>query len=175
MVRTRKENFLAEREIESAEYRKRLAEMNRRFAEAVPHNLMLGLEIIALGEGTARFKLPYSEKLVGNAATGVLHGGAITALIDAACGAAVFAALGKPMGIATLDLRIDHLGMAPPGRDILASARVYKVTRKVLFIEGFAYCESRDKPIARATGSWVLMAGLDLSVLLDEETAGAQS
>jgi acyl-coenzyme A thioesterase PaaI-like protein len=45
-------------------------------------------------------------------------------------------------------------------------ARVYKVTRRVIFVEGFAYCESRDKPIARATGSWVLMPELALDKLL---------
>ena len=121
-------------------------------------------------------RLPYRDELVGNPETGTIHGGALTVLLDQTLGISGICCdrVGASM-TPTLDLRIDHLGMAPPGRDILASARVYKVTRKVLFIEGFAYCESRDKPIARATGSWVLMAGLDLSVLLDEETAGAQS
>ena len=74
----------------------------------------------------------------------------------------------------TLGLRIDHLGIAPAGRDIMATARVYKVTRRILFVEGFAWCESRDKPIARAAGSWVLMRELDLSTLLGAVNAGAQ-
>ena len=46
------------------------------------------------------------------------------------------------------------------------------MTRRVLFMEGFAYCESRDKPIARATGTWVLMPELRLDALLDPAGAG---
>jgi acyl-coenzyme A thioesterase PaaI-like protein len=32
----------------------------------------------------------------------------------------------------TLDLRIDHLGVVPTGRGILATASVYRATRRVL-------------------------------------------
>ena len=56
---------------------------------------------------------------------------------------------------------IDHLGVAPAGHDIFASARVYRSTRRVLFVEGAAFCESRDRPVARATGSWVLRGEFD--------------
>ena len=66
------------------------------------------------------------------------------------------------------------LSKLPPGMDIFASARVYKATRKILFVEGFAYCESRDKPIARATGSWVRVADVDISWLLGSAQGGAQ-
>ena len=60
--------------------------------------------------------MPYDAKLVGNPETGVLHGGAITALLDGASGAAVFAALVDIVPIATLDLRIDYLRPAESGR-----------------------------------------------------------
>ena len=74
----------------------------------------------------------------------------------------------------TLDLRIDHLALTPPGADVLAAARVYRATRRVLFVEGFAYCESRDKPVARATGSFVVMPELDLGELLAPIEIGTQ-
>jgi hypothetical protein len=48
------------------------------------------------------------------------------------------------------------------------------VTRRILFVEGFAWCEARDKPIARAAGSWVLMPELNLGTLLKQVDAGAQ-
>ena len=64
------------------------------------------------------FELPYDDKLVGNPDTGVMHGGAITALLDACSGAAVFAALDEWVPIATLDLRIDYLRAAEVGRDV---------------------------------------------------------
>ena len=82
-----------EDEAAAARRRDRRLAMARAFADNVPHNHALGIVIEAMGDATARFRLPYAAKLVGNPETGVLHGGAITALLDACAGAAVFAAL----------------------------------------------------------------------------------
>ena len=139
-----------------AEDRARLRELGQRFMRAVPHNNALGLELRAVGEGRAEIFLPYDARLVGNPETGVLHGGAISALIDATCGAAVFQALRKPMAIATLDLRIDYLKPATPPRGVLARAHCYKVTRHVAFVRGVAYHDSEDDPIATSAGTFML-------------------
>jgi uncharacterized protein (TIGR00369 family) len=101
-------------------------------------------------------RLPYHPQLVGNPETGVLHGGAITALIDACCGAAVFMALAKPAFIATLDLRIDYLAPATPGRDVYADIECYKLTRNIAFVRGCGYHDRADDPIAAAAGSFML-------------------
>ena len=85
----------------------------RGFTEGIPHNKALGMELLELERGEAKFRLPYDEKLVGNPDTGVLHGGAITALLDASSGAAVFAALTEWVPIATLDLA-DGVLEGPP-------------------------------------------------------------
>lgn len=133
-----------------------LAKLNRSFSELVPHNQALGLELIDVAEAEARFRLPWDEKLVGNPHTGVLHGGAITSMMDACCGAAVFMALPAPAPIATLDLRIDYLKPATPRRAVQAHARCYKVTRHVAFVRGVAYHESEDDPVAAAAGTFML-------------------
>jgi len=136
----------------------------------IPHTVLLGLSVECVRGDELTLRLPYQPDLVGNPETGTLHGGAITVLLDQTMGlSCVCADVSKPSITPTLDLRIDHLRVAPPGRDILASARVYRATPKVLFAEGFAWCESRDKLIARATGSWVRTAPVDLLWLLDQQ------
>jgi uncharacterized protein (TIGR00369 family) len=135
---------------------KALTNTNRQFEQVVPHNRALGLEVIAFDRGRAAIRLPYSEKLVGNPETGVLHGGAISAAMDAACGSAVFQALPQPMMIATLDLRIDYVKLGTPRRDIRIDAHCYKVTRSVAFVRGVAYHDDPDDPIATATGTFML-------------------
>src|SRR5262245_50798202 len=92
--------------------------LTKGFVDHIPHNKALGMKALELRRAEALFLLPYDAKLVGNPDTGVLHGGAITAFIDACCGAAVFAALSDWAPIATLDLRIDYLRGGDPGRDI---------------------------------------------------------
>jgi uncharacterized protein (TIGR00369 family) len=141
----------------------------------IPHAALLGIQVVSIDGEELTLKLPFQETLVGDPEAGTLHGGALTVLLDQTLGmSTVCSDRVSPAVTPTLDLRIDHLGVAPPGMDIFACARVYKSTRKILFVEGFAYCESRDKPIAKAIGSWVRVADVDLAWLLDTAQTGAQ-
>ena len=134
-----------------------LAQLNRNFHAVVPHNRALGLAMVALEDGEARMRLPYSLDLVGNPETGVLHGGPITSLMDACCGAAVFMKLSSPAPIATLDLRIDYLRPATAGRDVIAHAACYRLTRNVAFVRAMAYHDPDEAdPIAAAAGAFML-------------------
>ena len=130
--------------------------MTRGFVMHVPHNHALGMEVLEVANGVARFRLPWAEHLVGNPELGVLHGGPITALLDACCGAAVFAALTELKPIATLDLRIDYLKPAEARRDVQARAECYKVTRNVAFVRALAFHDREDEPIAAAAGTFML-------------------
>jgi uncharacterized protein (TIGR00369 family) len=141
---------------EAARRREQRNQWNRGFAEHVPHNRALGLTIVELGDDWALYRLAWNEKLVGNPETGVLHGGAITALLDGACGSAVFAALPAPVPCATLDLRIDYLRPAERGQDVHARATCFKVTRNVAFVRAIAYHEDEQNPIATATGTFMV-------------------
>jgi uncharacterized protein (TIGR00369 family) len=128
----------------------------RGFTEAIPHNKALGMSVTEMTRAGARFQLKYDAKLVGNPDTGVLHGGVITALLDACSGAAVFAALTEWAPIATLDLRIDYLRAAEPGRDVNAHATCYRLARSVAFTRAVAYHDNEDDPIASSMGTFML-------------------
>lgn len=140
--------------------RVRQLERMSKFITLVPFNHALGIEVVTMGDGRARFQLPYRADLVGNPASGILHGGAITALLDAACGAAVFMALKTPVPIATLDLRIDYLGPAAVGRVVLAEAHCYRVTKHIAFVRGSAFHDDGGEPIASAAGTFMLSTTL---------------
>ena len=133
----------------------------------IPHAALLGIQVERIDGEELTLKLPYQTALVGDSDAGTIHGGVLTVLLDQTLGmATVCCDATEPSVTPTLDLRIDHLSVAPPGMDVFASARVYKATRKILFVEGYAYCESKENPIARATGSWVRIAEVDLSWLV---------
>ena len=149
-----------EDESAAARRRDRRLAMARAFADNVPHNHALGIVIEAMGDATARFRLPYAAKLVGNPETGVLHGGAITALLDACAGAAVFAALPQLQPIATLDLRIDYLRPAEPGRDVWAEATCHHTSKNVAFVRALAFHADGEPPIATAAGTFMIATKL---------------
>lgn len=133
-----------------------LAQFQQVFENWVPHNKELGLEMTGYESKAAIIRLPYDDKLVGDPATGILHGGAITTLMDATCGACVFVARKKPGRIATLDLRIDYLRPATPKEDVICRAECYRITRSVAFVRGMAHHGDAERPIAHAAGSFML-------------------
>ncbi len=137
------------------ERRQRVEQLNLMFREAVPHNRALGLRLVDIGKDLVRMVLPFDPKLVGNPETNVLHGGAISALLDAACGAAVLIAIGAPEQVATLDLRIDYMQPATPPREVICEAHCYKVTKNVAFVRALAFHDDPADPIAAAAGSFM--------------------
>lgn len=143
-----------------ARRRERRLALARTFAEHVPHNHALGIVIEAMADRTARFRLPYAAKLIGNPETGVLHGGAITALLDACSGAAVFATLPQLQPIATLDLRIDYLRPAEPGKDVWAEATCHHMSKHVAFVRAVADHADGGAPIATAAGTFMIATKL---------------
>jgi uncharacterized protein (TIGR00369 family) len=126
----------------------------RQFMEALPHARALNISLESIGDGRAEFSMPYDERLIGDPETGVLHGGAVSALLDSTCGAAVIAHPTNAGGTATLDLRIDYMRPATPGQRIVARAHCYQVTRSVAFSRAVALDDDQDRPVATATGAF---------------------
>ena len=127
-----------------------------RFVNTLNQARELGLSAKEAGEGYLVMELPYSDKIIGNPDTGVIHGGAITTLMDTACGFAAVSALDDPSVAPTLDLRIDYMRGAQPNRDVIGFAEAYRVTSSVIFARGIAYHEGeQDKPIAHCTATFM--------------------
>jgi uncharacterized protein (TIGR00369 family) len=128
-----------------------------------------GLRLDRTAPGEAWSSLPYRPIFVGDAKTGVLHGGVVTAMLDETCGMAVQLALDGTRSTATLDLRIDYQKPATPGLDIKAHSFCYRVTRSIAFVRATAFQESEDDPVATATACFMIGANRT-NMLIDERT-----
>jgi uncharacterized protein (TIGR00369 family) len=86
----------------------------------------------------------------------VIHGGVISTRLDTGCGLSAITATGLAGGIATLDLRIDYMRPAQPGKTVFAKCECYRVTRSVAFARGVAYEDDPSNPVATATGAFMI-------------------
>lgn len=112
----------------------------------IPHARALGIELVDYRDGHCVVRVPYSEHLVGDPDTGVIHGGVITAVLDNASGMAVPRAelSAEQRAIATLDLRIDYMRPATPHQDLMVTAECYQLTRSVAFVRARAWQTGAD-------------------------------
>jgi uncharacterized protein (TIGR00369 family) len=130
-------------------------EIAQRFIAALPYARALGLTLVRLGDGTAEILMPWNGQLIGDPETGVVHGGAVFALMDTCAGTAVMSHPSAPRRTATLDLRIDYMRAALPDRAITARAECYHLTRTVAFVRATA-TDGDDRAIATATGAFMI-------------------
>ena len=99
-----------------------LAGLTKIFDEMIPFNCVLGLKISSLKPNGVKGRIDMRPELIGHFITQRLHGGVISAGLDAMAGVAVMAAIGArhmdeaPLQrlhrfgkLGTIDLRIDYL------------------------------------------------------------------
>lgn len=128
----------------------------RTMVPELKHCKHLNISVLDIGTGSLTLELPYSENIIGNPETGVIHGGALTTLMDTACGFAAISALDSPGICPTLDLRIDYMKPAEPGKPVVGEAEAYRVANNVVFARGLAYHpDEKDQPIAHCTASFM--------------------
>lgn len=126
----------------------------QQFIEALPFAHALDMRLDGIEEGRVLMSMPYDPRLVGDPATGVLHGGVVFALLDTAAGLAATLHPASGGGTATLDLRLDHMRPATPGQRIRAEAFCYNMTRSVAFVRAVATDDDSSRPVATASGAF---------------------
>lgn len=128
----------------------------RFFERPFGHGGSLGIGYRGHGPDWAELDLPYSDKLVGDVASGVIASGPILALMDMATSVGVWMKRGGFLPHATLDLRIDYLRAATPGKTVIGRGECYHMTRTVAFVRGMAHDGDPDDPLAHVAGTFMV-------------------
>ena len=138
------------------EFLARLWQLGPAMVLGPPHSKAMGMRFVSVDLNRASLALDYNTALIGDPTSRVMHGGAITTLLDQCSGLAAIAGLRRASGVATLNLHIDYQRASPPGETVIAVAHAYKVTRHVVFIRGIAHNGDEDDPVATSQASFMV-------------------
>lgn len=119
------------------------------------HAGRLGVEYHAHGSDWAELALPYNPALIGDETSGVLASGPILTMMDMATSLGVWLKLGAFRPHATLDLRIDYLRPARPGKTVFGRGECYRITRAISFVRGQAHDGDPADPLAHVAGTFM--------------------
>ena len=119
------------------------------------HGGHLNMTYRASGENWLELELPYASFLAGNRDSGVLASGPIISLMDNATSLSVWAALGRHRPQVTLDLRIDYMKPAVPGKSVIGRGECYRITNTIAFVRGIAFQDDPDDPVAHVAGTFI--------------------
>lgn len=92
--------------------------------------------------------LPFREEFIGDWMRPAIHGGVISALIDATGGGAAWADLNPGDRLATVDIVVDYLRPAGPA-DLQADARVVRIGNRVALVEVDVHHPGKQEILAR--------------------------
>lgn len=134
----------------------RLWELGPAMIGGTPHAKKLGIKFVAVDKGRGTLSMPYNTALIGDPGSRVISGGAVTTLLDQACGLAAMAGFDALGPVATLSLRIDYQRAAIPGETIIAEAICYKTTRHVAFVRAIAHDGDEEDPVATAQACFMV-------------------
>ena len=121
------------------------------------HGGRLGIVLHAHGPDWAELALPYHPDLIGDPDSGVLASGPIITLMDMATSFAVWQRRGVFVAHATLDLRVDYLRPARPGRTVIGHGECYRITRAISFVRGQAHDGDPADPLAHVAGTFMTL------------------
>lgn len=141
-------------------------------ASRSPMGQNIGLTYLGHGDNRICTGLRWDESLVGNAESGVLHGGVVTCLIDETAGGASVMATGHKFSVATIDLRVDYMRPAEPRENLYCMAHVYKLTQRIAFFNAEAFHNDPSRPIAVGTGTFMLGANATVPDILGSPFRG---
>lgn len=123
------------------------------------HNGLIGVRYNRHGETWCELELPYDNRLVSDTDTGIMASGPIFTMMDMVTSMSIWLRTKTFRPQATLDLRVDYLRPAEPGKSVIGRGECYALTKSIAFVRGFAHDGDPEKPVAHVAGTYMFTAG----------------
>ena len=118
----------------------------------------LGATLVCVEPGLVEIELPFREALTQQ--HGFLHAGAVTSVVDSACGYAALSLMPPGVAVLTVEFKINLLAPAS-GERMLAQGRVVKAGRTLMVSQGDVWSLTGDQRKAVALMTATVMVVRD--------------
>ena len=129
----------------------------RRSIAKQPMMQMMGATMETVEPGAVTIRLPFDDRLTQQ--NGYLHAGAVTTVLDSACGYAAFTLLPAGSNILSVEFKVNLLSPAK-GDSFLATGRVLKAGKTLTVCEGELTAleeHGEEKVVAIMTATMIAM------------------
>jgi uncharacterized protein (TIGR00369 family) len=116
----------------------------------------IGASLVAVREGEVEIALPFSAALTQQ--HGFIHGGAVTSIVDSACGFAALSMMPAEAAVLTIEFKVNLLSPAK-GERLRAVGRVVRPGRTLMVCIGNVFTEEarRSKQVALMTTTMMVV------------------
>jgi uncharacterized protein (TIGR00369 family) len=121
--------------------------------ETLPFAASLGVEILELEEGQARFRLPFKPEMTRHG--GTIGGPIMMGLADMVMYAVVLSCVADAVGAVTSNLTMNFL-RRPGQASMIADGRMLRLGRRLAFGEVEIFTEGDPDMVAHATATYAL-------------------
>ena len=123
----------------------------------VPYTRAAGVKYVGLKDGVVTLRQQFRQA-VADANTGAIDQRAITALLDHACGVAVYTTLPVAAPTATLDLRVAFPQAAMPGEDVVCEAALAHADAALAIVNATVRGAQSGRLVASGSGCFIVGA-----------------
>ena len=123
----------------------------------VPYTRAAGTQYVGVTDGVISLRQPF-RGAVADAASGAIDQRAITALLDHACGVAVYTTLAEAAPTATLDLRVAFPQAAAAGEDVVCEASIAHADAALAVVNATVRGTQSGRLVATGSGCFIVGA-----------------
>jgi uncharacterized protein (TIGR00369 family) len=122
------------------------------FNELIPFNKYIGLQLTELKVGFAKATIQFKQELIGDVRINAVHGGVISASMDAVGGMAAVTTLNSIEDkIVTVDMRVDYIRSAR-NTDLIIEANIVRSGNKIITTNMQVFAANEQILVAEGRG-----------------------
>jgi uncharacterized protein (TIGR00369 family) len=116
----------------------------------------LGAQVVSIGRGSVEIRFPFHSKLIQQ--NGFVHAGAVTSIMDSACGYAAMSVSSEDADVLSVEFKINFVAPGV-GESFVARASVKRAGKRLVVCtaDAFAFSQGQEKLIATMLATMMII------------------